>query len=276
MGSIVAIISDTHLGGLTSLSLHEWTCDTGEIHEDGTPITQLYTATLAQDWIYQCWTDYWNYIKLLAGKKHRIIAIHLGDIVEGNHHHTVQAMPNMGDQIGMAIEIMKPIANLCSKTKGRLLFIRGTEAHAGEGAQSEVGVSNALGCQSTWENIFDIDGTIVDVAHQGRAGRRDWTSAAAGMATEAIMDAATDNPPRPIPKYVFRGHNHLCDDSGTKIASTRAISMPAWTLRGAFGYKVAAGHRSDIGGAIILPDGSLDLSKLRYFAAPGQRRIQKI
>ena len=276
MSSIVAIVSDSHVGGLTSLSLHEWQCDTGEVHEDGTPIMQTYTATLAQDWIYQCWTDYWSYVEKLCGKKHRLIAIHLGDIMEGNHHRTVQAMPNMGDQVGMAIEIMKPIANLCSRTKGKLIFIRGTEAHAGEAAQSEVGVASALGCQCTWEGIYDIDGTVIDVAHHGRAGRRDWTSAAASMAVEAIQDASTDRPPRPAPNYVFRGHNHLVDDSGAKINGTRAIAMPAWTLRGAFGYRVSAGHRSDIGGVIILPDGSLDLSKLRYFAAPGQRKVQKI
>jgi hypothetical protein len=274
--TIVAIVSDTHIGGLASLSLHEFLCDTGEVHEDGTPIMQKYTATLAQDWIYECWTDYWEYVRQLAGRKHRVVAIHLGDIMEGNHHRTVQAMPNMGDQVGMAIEIMKPIVNLCEKTKGRLFFIRGTEAHAGEAAQSEVGVANALGCQCTWESVFDIDGVIIDVAHHGRAGRRDWTSQAPSMATEAIMDAATDRPPRPVPNYVFRGHNHLVDDSGTKIAGTRAIAMPSWTLRGAFGYRVAAGKRADVGGVIILPDGALDLSKLRYYAAPGQRRIQKV
>ena len=276
MSAIVALVSDTHIGGLTSLSLPTWECDTGEVHEDGTPITQTYTATLAQNWIYDKWLDFWGYVAELAGRKHRVIAIHLGDILEGNHHRTVQAMPNLGDQVGMAIEIMRPIANLCSRTKGLLYFIRGTEAHAGEAAQSEVGVAKALGAPCSWEAILDIDGVIVDVAHHGRAGRRDWTSAAAGMVTEAIMDAATDRPPRQPPNYVFRAHNHICDDSGLKNATTRAIAMPAWTLRGAFGYRAASGRRSDIGGVIILPDGSLDLSRLRYWAAPGQRRIQKL
>ena len=276
MSAIVAIISDTHVGGLTALSLHEWECDTGQEDDDGKPITQTYTATLAQDWIYQCWFDFWRYVWKLADNRNRIVAIHLGDIVEGNHHHTVQAMPNMGDQCAMAIEIMRPIANMCSKTGGALYFIRGTEAHAGEGAQSEVGIAKALGAPCSWENIFDVDGTIIDVAHHGRAGRRDWTSTAAGMAVEAIQDAVTDHPPRPAPRYVFRGHNHLIDDSGEKNPVTRAIAMPAWTLRGAFGYRAAAGKRSDIGGVIILPDGSLDLSKVRYWAAPGQRKIRKI
>jgi hypothetical protein len=274
--TITAIVSDSHIGGLTALSLHEWQCDTGEVHQDGTPIMQLYTATLAQDWIYKNWLDFWGYVEKLAGKKHRVIAIHAGDIVEGNHHHTVQAMPNMGDQTGMAIEIMRPVANLCSKTGGKLYFIRGTEAHAGEGAQSEAGIAKALGAPCVWEGIYNIDGTIIDIAHHGRAGRRDWTSAAAGMATEAIMDAVTDNPPRPAPRYVFRGHNHLIDDSGEKIPATRAIALPAWTLRGAFGYRAAPGRRSDVGGVIMLPDGSLDLSHMRHFAAPGQRKVAKI
>jgi hypothetical protein len=273
MGTITAIVSDSHIGGITSLSLHTWECDTGEVHEDGTPITQTYTATLAQDWIYESWLDFWGHVEKLCGRKHRLIAIHLGDIVEGNHHHTVQAMPNVGDQCGMAIELLRPIANLCSRTHGELRFIRGTEAHSGEGAQSEAGIAAALGCKCTWEGIYDIDGTIIDVAHHGRAGRRVWTSAAASMAVEAIQDAVTDRPPRVPPRYVFRGHNHIVDDSGDKIHGTRAIALPAWTLRNGFGYRAAAGKRSDVGGVIILPDGSLDLSRLRFFAAPGQRKV---
>jgi hypothetical protein len=274
MGTVVALIGDTHIGGYTALALHHWDMDTGEAHEDGTPIVLPFTATLAQDWLYEQWLDFWRYVEFLAGKKHRVIAIHGGDVIEGNHHHTVQAMPNLGDQVGMAIEIMKPVANLCSRTGGALYFIRGTEAHAGEAGQTEVGVAKALGAPCVWEAIYNIDGVMIDVAHHGRAGRRAWTSAAASIAVEAITDAMTDIPPRPAPRYVFRWHNHLIDDSGEKVAGTRAISMPSWQLRTAFGHRVSAGKRGDIGGCIILPDGSLDLSKMRYFAAPGSGRIQ--
>jgi hypothetical protein len=276
MGTIVAIVSDTHIGGYTALSLHEWQMDTGEQDDDGNPITLPYTATIAQDWLYEKWLDFWKHVEELAGNYHRVIAIHCGDVIEGNHHHTVQAMPNLGDQVSMATEIMKPIANLCSRTQGALYFIRGTEAHAGEAAQTEVGVARSLGAPCVWEAIYNIDGILIDVAHHGRAGRRAWTSAAASIATEAIQDAMTDNPPRPQPRYVFRGHNHLVDDSGEKIAGTRAISLPSWQLRTAFGHRVSAGKRGDIGGVIILPDGTLDVSKLRYYAAPGAGKVQKI
>jgi hypothetical protein len=193
----------------------------------------------------------------------------MGDVVDGNHHHTVQALPILGAQIGMAIEIMRPVSNL-----GDLYILRGTEAHAGEAAQSEAAIAKQLKARvCAWELIMDIDGVIVDCAHHGRAGRRTYTSAAASIASEAQTDAAQEG--RKIPRYVFRAHNHLVDDSGEKVSGTRAISLPSWQLRTAFGHKVSSGKRSDIGGVIILPDGSLDLSKLRYYAAPGQRRMIK-
>ena len=270
MSTITAIVSDTHIGGSTALALHEWPCDTGEINNDGEPVYKIVQATLAQDWLYSCWEDYWNYVKKLAGKKHRIVIIHGGDVIDGNHHHTVQAMSNEVDQSAMAAEILKPLANMADI----MYIIRGTEAHAGEAAGAEAGIAKELGVKCVWEALLDIDGTLIDVAHHGRTGRRSWTSAAAGMGTEAMVDAASEN--RPLPRYVFRGHNHLVDDSGEKNPKTRAISLPAWTLRTAYGYRIAAGLRSDIGGVIILPDGSLDLSKLRYYAAPGQRQIVRV
>jgi len=270
VGTVVAVVGDTHIGGYTALSLHEWEMDTGEVYQDGTPIYQTYSATVAQDWLYECWKDYWRHVWNLS-RGHRLVVVHLGDVVDGNHHRTVQAMPNLGDQESMAVEIMLPVVNMAD----RAWILRGTEAHAGEAAQSEVRIAKQLGVPCSWEVLLDIDGLIVDCAHHGRAGRRPHTSAAAGMAAEAIHNAVTDVLPRPIPRYVFRGHNHLIDDSGEKIATTRAISTPSWQLRTAFGYRVAAGRRSDIGGVIVLPDGSLDMSKARYYAAPGQGKVIK-
>jgi hypothetical protein len=157
----------------------------------------------------------------------------------------------------------------------RLIIIRGTEAHAGPMCNSEVRIAQELGADCPFEDLLDIDGMVLDVAHHGRAGRRDWTSAAAGMATQAVMDAALSG--RQRPRYVFRGHNHCVDDSGEKVPGTRAIAMPSWTLRSAYGYRIAAGATSDIGGVIILPDGSLDMQYLRMLVnAPGQRHIRKI
>jgi hypothetical protein len=81
------------------------------------------------------------------------------------------------------------------------------------------------------------------------------------------------------PQLVLRGHAHRIDDSGHKLPNTRALVLPCWQLRTAFGYKVAANNtRADIGGAIFTIENgrySFDDSRLRYMAAPGQQRIIK-
>jgi hypothetical protein len=271
MGTITAIVSDTHIGGNTALSLHEWNCDTGLINTDGTPMMQKYQATIAQDWIYECWLDYWAHVKTLAGKKNRIVVIHLGDVIDGDHRNNNQAMPNISDQKNMAVEILKPVSNMADS----FYVFRGTQWHTGAIAGDETMVAQELGATSLWEAIVDVDGVLMDCAHHGRAGSRLWYSLAGGIAIDAISDAVTDVPARQIPRYVFRGHMHRIDDSGEKIPGTRALTLPSWQLKTEFGHQVGAGRRTDIGGVIVLPDGSLDLSKLRYFAAPGHRKVVK-
>jgi hypothetical protein len=272
MSSVVAVISDTHIGSFTSLSLPEWNMDTGEIDAEGQPITKKVLATPAQNWLLDKWHDYWDHAKKLCGKKHRLIVVHLGDIVDGIHHQSAQILPNLIDQEGMAIELLKPVANMAS----RMFICRGTATHVREMGGSEVTIARELGASSAFEYLLDIDGTVIDCAHHGRAARRDWTSVAASVATQTVMTAAMDNPPRIPPRYVFRGHNHIFDDSGEKVRCTRAIAMSSWQLRTEYGYRIAAGTLSDIGGLFILPDGQLDLSRIRYYEAPGQRQMIKV
>ena len=266
MDAIVAVFGDTHIGGTTALCLPEWQYDSGSFDENG-PIQASYKASKEQLWILDCWYDYWNHVKKLAGKKYRIISIHLGDVVDGDHHQTVQAIPNVEDQESLAVEILKPIANL-----GPMYFIRGTGAHSGELSRSEVRISKELGAKTcAWELLLKVNGIVLDLSHHGRAGRRDWTSAGAASAAETVIDSAIAGYERP--RYVIRGHNHIIDDSGEKLEGTRYIATPSWQLRTEYGYRVSPGKRSDIGGLIIMPDGSLDTSKMRYKAAPGQRKV---
>lgn len=267
--TVVAIISDTHIGSHTALSTLTFTNDDG----------QETKSSRAQEWIYNAWMDYWNYVKTLAGvvgnsRKSRIVMIHLGDIIDGAHHNGTQFLPNVKDQETMACELLLPIANLAD---GGLFICRGTEAHAGDAAQSEVRIAQELGAKACeWSLVLNIDGIIIDCAHHGRVGRRDWTSSAANMAVEIAMDYQRNG--EHCPRYVFRGHNHLIDDSGEKLANIRAICLPSWQLRTAFGYRVSPNRRSDIGGLVMNTDNPeyIDFNRARYKAAPGQRRIIKV
>ena len=268
-GTVVAVVGDTHIGSYTALSLPTWMLM-------GKPGEEVeYQANLAQNWIYEKWQDYWGYVKTLAGvkgktRKHRIVAVHVGDIVDGVHHQTIQSLQNPDDQIDMAAEIMEQVANLAD---GGLYLTIGTEVHAGPNGSYEYRISKRVGAKQIDQSLLlDIDGLRILVYHHGRASKRDWTSTAAGMAVEARLDAQESG--QPVPRYVFSGHNHTIDDSGEKDCQCRAVALPSWQLRTAFGWRVGPGKtRSDIGGMIILPDGTLDWSRMRYVAPPGGRKV---
>lgn len=235
---------------------------------------QIIQATKAQEWIYQSWLDYWDYVKQLAGvstrrRKNRLIVIHLGDIIDGQHHGALQMLSNLADQEDMACELLRPIVAMSDG----YYQIRGTEAHAGMSAQSEVRISRELGAKACeWELDLEIDGVLYNCSHHGRAGSRDWTSSAANVAAEVSLDRALTG--REIPAYILRGHRHKLDDSGAKLPGVRAIACPSWQLQNAYGYKIANGKRADIGGLIFV-NSTPDFTKARYLAAPGMvRRIE--
>jgi hypothetical protein len=270
-GTITAIISDTHIGGFTGLCLPEWYID-GERNEK-----KKISASRAQLWIYNNFCEYWRYVLHLAGavgkyRRHRIITIHIGDIIDGYHHNTIQTLVNTDDQVNMAAEIMTRIAAL---SDGGVYGCLGTEVHGGPNGSHERQVAQRAGYKLLAQELqLNIDGVEVLAFHHGSASKRQWTSAAAGMAARMKLECLDMGLPQP--RYVFAGHNHIIDDSGEKVPGTRAVSLPSWQLRTSFGYRVAAGTRSDIGGLIILPDGTLDFSRARYKAQAIQRRSIKI
>jgi len=270
-GTVTAVISDTHIGSSLGLALPKWTIQGAKADEH-----QELTASLASQWIYANWLEYWEYVKFLAGvrgkhRTHRIVTIHCGDIVEGVHHERVQMLTNPQDQIDMASEILTQIANL---SDGGVYATHGTPTHAGAIYGSESAVANRCGFRALEPELhLDIDGLIVWAHHHGRAGARDWTSASASVAVQARLLALEIG--EPAPHYIFTGHDHRIDDSGTKL-KTRAITCSSWQLKTTHGHKVASGQRSDIGGFILLPGGALDESRARYAAAPDQPKLRKV
>jgi hypothetical protein len=271
--TIIVCISDSHIGSTVGLAPPKFTIHTGRKGE-----TQQVEYNQYQKWIYACWTDFWEYAFTLAGvrgktRKRRLVILHLGDVVDGVHHGSPQLMAEDGDQIEAACNLLRPHvakADACYLTYG-------TGAHNGGTAEHEITVGRELGIRHGWEFALNVDGTTIDIAHHGRASQRDWTSSAAGVGAEVAMDyvARGLTPPR----YVLRGHRHTLDDSGLKLPYTRAIALPSWQLRTAFGYKVAANKkRCDIGGLILDtsdPDNP-NFSKCRYKAPEAETRYEVV
>jgi len=247
-GTVVVGIADTHIGSDSALSLPEFTLDSG----------QLLKANMNQEAIWACWGDFWQYVtKLRKGK--RLIIIHLGDMIDGDHHNTVQSLKNVDDQRNMAQAIFKPLVDLCD---GAFYTFRGTPAHGKGASQDEVDVCREIGAQvPQWRTMFDIDGVTIDCSHHGRAGGRPWTTAAANIAAEVVIQCASRK--QDLPMWIWRAHNHTIDDSGEKVAGTRCLCFPSWQLKTEIGYRWFANKISDIGG-FILNDGALDASRARY------------
>ena len=221
--TIVAVIGDTHAGGTTALSTPKFGIHTARAQD-----TQIAEATLAQKWLYTCWIDYWDYIKRLCGirgqnRKHRLVVVHLGEFCDGLHHNTVQVANEIPDQMRIAEALHNPVANMAD---GGFFACIGTEAHAGDGGRIDVEVAQNIGAKEIdYEIVLNVDGIVMDFTHHGRAGQRDWTSSAAAQAAEIVLDYAKEG--LPPPRYAFRGHNHIIDDSGEKLEGTRVICTPS-------------------------------------------------
>lgn len=258
--TITAIFGDLHAGSSTAVATPKYIEHVGRGDE-----AKIIEANRMQVWLHACYNDFWDYVRQLAGvrgrhRKCRIVTVFLGEFIDGNHHATTQALPEIEDQFALALDLTQPAADL---SDGGFFVTPGTEIHSGPAGQHDFRIADMLGARAVdWQLILDIDGMLIDCAHHDRASQSDWGSSAARIAATVVMDCALRG--APIPRYIFRGHSHVIDDSGVKLPNVRAICTPSWQLRTAFGYKVSSRkHRSDIG-AVILDGDVLDSSRMRY------------
>lgn len=267
--TIVAVVGDFQIGGNTAIAPPEFTINRNDPQKE-----QVVRHNSLQAWLWSCWLDYWTYIDYLLewrgrNKKNRLVIFLLGDIIDGIHHGTTQNIPQVSDQILTAIDVLMPHVDSASATYGLL----GTEAHAGKASIDEAAIYTALGVEYGQHFSLEIDGVVHDLKHHGRIGQRPWTSAAAGMAVEAMVDYAECG--LKPPNFVWRAHNHRIDDSGTKIAGTRAVCIPSWQLKTSHGHRVSTTTRADIGGCVI-DGGKMDDTKMRYFGQPDGIKVIRV
>ena len=267
MKTIIAVISDTHIGSYTALCPPTYEVRTGRREE-----TTVCQHSRLQAWVWGNWTDYWQYVSSLLEykrnrKTNRLIVIHAGDVIDGRHHNTPQSIPDIDDQIRVALDVLLPIRDMADKFYG----VYGTDAHAGQAGEYESRIYHELEADEYGPRLdLDIDDQLIEVLHHGNAARRDWSSNAANQAAKVMLDAASAG--ERAPDLLLCGHGHTIDDSGVKLPTIRCIDLPAWQLKTSFAWKVGASRRSDIGG-LIINGGVLDFTKLRYQAAPDGRKV---
>jgi hypothetical protein len=247
-GWAALVIADTHIGSNTALALPEFTND-----DD-----QQIIASHQQRALYAAWLDMIEFARMMQAEYLKFVVIHLGDIIEGSHHDATQIMPNVEDQERQAGILLQPLAEI---SKGHFYCCRGTSAHAGEAAQSEVSITQEIGGRSClWQQFIDLDGCLLDCAHNGARGVK--TKAQQVMLSYARRGKAP-------PAYALRAHIHHVRDSGVDLP-TRYITAPCWKLPDGYGYKYVD-TPPDIGYTTII-NGILDV--VRYM--PQEREVVRI
>ena len=204
---------------------------------------------------------------LQVSPKKRLIVVHCGDLVDGVHHNSLQVMNEVEDQAEAFMDLMLPIVSELTASTACWERVQVTPEWI-----TPTQIYRDLGATEFGQNLtLSVDGVLHTFFHHGRAGGRPWTSSSAGLAAEVMLDFAQAG--LPLPNFIWTGHTHRADDSGSKFRDTRAISLPAWQLKTSFAHRVSAATvRSDIGGYIVV-DGIVDDSRSRYRGQPDQRRI---
>ncbi len=265
---LLAVVSDVHAGGTTAVCPAEITLDDGG----------KYTASKAQNWLWECWLDYWRKVETQrAALNADLVVLFNGDAVEGHHHKTTQvASGNPNAQAAIWTEVIR--VPLALKPK-HIVMTRGTAAHVGESACAEERIADGLrrdkrpivsdvatGAASLWHWYADIAGVRIDATHHGRIGQREHTRASQlALYAHDVHLSYTKRGELP-PHLAFRGHNHKFADSYDACAP-RVIATGAWQLGTGHVHKVAPDSIADIGGAIcVIRDGAYTVDKVQYQA----------
>ena len=184
-----------------------------------------------------------------------------GDALDGVHHNsTTQISHNRADQQNIALALLKPVAELC---EGRLLMVRGTEAHVGQSGEDEERLARALdaipdenGCRSRNEIWMRVGERLVHCLHHiGVSGSAHYSHTALSKELSEIYYESA-RWAEEAPGAVVRSHRHRPDE--VRISTSKGYSYcfvtAGWQLKTPFAYKVPGARISppQIGGSVII------------------------
>ncbi len=247
----VIVVSDLHCGCRLGLCP-----DAGIGLDDG----GMYVPSDLQRIVWGYWEEFWG-VWVPTVTRHEPFAVVVnGDAVDGVHHgSTTQISHNMMDQRQVALAVLRPVRDAC---EGRLYIVRGTEAHAGQGAVDEEtlardldAIPNEAGQHARWDLWLEIGDRLVHFLHHiGATGSNAYEATAVGKElTEEYNEAARWG--RRRPDCIVRSHRHrhieirVPTDKGFGIA----MVTPGWQLKTPFTWKIPGARLAtpQFGGSLI-------------------------
>ncbi len=265
----IAIFSDTHVGSYAGL------CPPSGIHLDN---GGTITPSKFQDTTWRMFEDFWGrFVPATTRGAEKVIVVHNGDAIDGNHHEAVDIVPSVQSQEAAAIEIFRPIV----KRYPDFYMVRGTEAHGSKSEQSTERIGKELGAVgdseagifSWWQLWLDLDGVIVQLAHHiGTTSSAAYETSAPMRELIAGMVEA-EQWGQPMPRVFVRSHRHrfVPVSVPSKQGRIHLIVTPAWQLRTPHVERIDRMRLPHIGGVVILVDGGeCQIREKLYPIAPPQ------
>lgn len=246
----LVIIGDTHIGSSVGLMTDEHvTADDNNIQPN--PL---------QQWIGERWQHFWDECVPSCTGNDDFAVVHIGDIIDGDHHGTFQLVTrNLTEQRTIAENILRPIR----KRARRMYCVKGTESHVGNVACDEEAIARSVGFddiddtgnKTAWELRLQWGPHHVCFRHHiggGRSLAGQLTQLSNEMAIE-LHDAQKWNVERA--DLMFFGHIHTAKWGGfpTERGPMECYVSPSWQGVTAFGRRI--GHTlGTVGGYVASYD----------------------
>ncbi|RPI91987.1 MAG: hypothetical protein EHM39_14035 [Chloroflexi bacterium] len=270
----IVCISDLHIGSVAGL------CPPSGIQVvDGA----TYKPNKFQLTLWKFWRNFWGEFvpRHTAGAESVTLVIN-GDLIDGVHHQTTAVASNSWQkQEFAAIDVLTHIPT--PVTFARRFVVRGTEAHAGQGAESEERISAAMGVEkneireyTTWQLWLEVSGVVFQFAHHiGVTSSVAYESSAPmrEMVT-GLVEAAQWG--RKLPQVFVRSHRHrfILVPIPTAEGRIQSVITPGWQLRTPFTERIDRMRMPHIGGCVFRVEDGVCEVREKLYPLPDPKPIQ--
>jgi len=256
---VIVVCSDQHcgstLGLVTSAGVQ---LDNENWYTPGLPARHL-------------WTQHGNFIddaerviKKWRKKGATAHYVNLGDLTDGDHHHTYQiASKDQGVHIAIARDVL--LDGFLKLGFDTLHFVMGTPVHVGVGGGLEKSIASDIEGRgypvqrspqghSIWQEMSaDIGAYRFDFKHHGRSGTRQHTEKSYQAIYAYDIHGSYANDGRRPPDVAVRAHKHRINDSGPdRRGVTRVLTSGCWQYSSEWIKSKAFESRPSFGGWIFV------------------------
>lgn len=258
---VIVVCSDQHCGSTLGLMTPE-----GVTIADGAHVSPSEPVR----WL---WRQHLNFVddaeRVVKQWRERGATAHyvnLGDLTDGDHHHTHQIIGrDQGSHIAAARNVLRD--GFLGLSFDSLHFVMGTPSHVGRAGGNEKSVASGLedegypvvrcpwnGDTTLWPWLYmDIGAYRFDFRHHGRTGMREHTRKSYQAIYSYDIHGSHLNEGRRPPDVAVRAHKHKMMDSGPDHRGiTRTVNTGCWQFSSEWVQSRAIESRPDFGGWIFV------------------------